>query len=198
MSLVLYSFSLVIVIFLCVVMYTRSSHRIEFMNLCVVTVCVINVPLCVTILAAMRLSLLTPKHKGILMRDQFSLECEGALLENELTHLSTAAEEDGDAGRTVDATVRPSMRALQRKISNLRGASSVLGIAGELISYHEETCSPTTVLGVHANSPFAVVAALSTLGAGIALLLQSGTDNLSAGYGYDEYGVYSPDVGQLY
>ena len=198
MSLVMYAFSLALVVLLCVMLYTRTSHRIEFMNLCVLTVCIINVPICATILAAMRLSLLTPKHKEIMMKDQFSVECENAACENELANLFARAEEQSDLGIPVDGSLRKKIRDLQLRGTTLRGASSVLGVASELLSYHEEHCNPTTVLGVHANSPFAVVAALSTLGAGIALLLQSGTDNLAAGYGYDEFGVYSPDVGQLY
>ena len=198
MSLIMYSFSLTLVVILCVLFYTRTSHRIEFLNLCVVVVMVVNVPICVTILAAMRLSELTVKHRGIIMKDQFSLECENAAMESELSALTAYVEEQRDVGTPVDGAVRSKLRDLQGKSVQARAAGSVLGVAGELLSFHEEHCSPTTVLGVHANSPFAVVAALSTLGAGIALLLQSGTDNLAAGYGYNESGVYSPDVGQLY
>ena len=85
--------------------------------------------------------------------------------------------------------LRETIRELHRKSADLKGASAILGIAGDLVSYREEICNPTTVLGVQANSPFAVVTALSTLGTGIALLLRSCMDDLAVGYGYDERGV---------
>ena len=62
-----------------------------------------QVSICVTILAAMRLSLLTPNHKGILMRDQFSLERENALVESDLARLSAHAEWQAEVCDPVDA-----------------------------------------------------------------------------------------------
>jgi len=83
--------------------------------------------ICVAILAAMRLSLLIPKHKGILMLDSFSLECENTLVESDLVRFS-AHTQRGKPRRVTLSTPRQGRRfansTRRASTSRVRVASS--------------------------------------------------------------------------
>ena len=73
----------------------------------------------------------------------------------------------------------------------LKRSASILKASGEYLTYQEEQTHPTTVLGVNAKSPAAILTALSTLLGGLGLALQAVFNNLQSGYWYDEHGVYT-------
>ena len=63
------------------------------------------------------------------------------------------------------------------------------------MGYAEELRNPVIVLGVRVDGPAAIIAALGSLGAGLALALQSIVENATIhGWFYDRDGIYSPNA----
>jgi hypothetical protein len=114
----------------------------------------------------MRLAEMSQNHRGLLARDQLSVECE-------LGHM--LSEDDF---------------VKSKRYRTLKRSAAILTSCCEYLTYQEEVARPTTVLGVHANSPAAILTALSTLIGGLALALQAVVTNYDQGYWYSNDGVY--------
>lgn len=167
-SIIMYMCALGIVASINVFFYLRIRHSADILVMMLLLVTYLNFPICISIFQAMRLAELSPKHRGLLSRDQLSIECQmGSMLQADF--------------KSLDKT----------KYRMLERSSSILKSCGEYLTYQEEVTRPTTVLGVKATSPAAILTALSTLIGGLGLALQSVVSNYGTGYWYDSNGVYT-------